>query len=433
MARLAIDSRVGRTRRRATAVPDECSPGGRRTPAGRRQNSAYRTTPAPLPLQTSILPLITFMLLWGAAPSRGASLAVAETLAVRAPSGERLEGRLDWTAGTLTVTGEAAAGDGASPAQQRLTAFRAARTAALTGLVEVVRGVRVDARTTVGAAMRSDAKVRRRVRELALNARVVPGSRREEEGLCRLDVRLPLLGDLARAVLPPAPDALVSMPPTALPERDSLIVFVPGGPYTGLVVDARGTGLRASLSPRIVDPRGRVIYAAGHVDRRLAVRQGLAGWERDLRRAILSGRVHGEPAHPFLVEVTRVSGGHRTDAVIGAEDGTRLQMADLQGDFLARGRVVFVIGPRPPTPEPVAAAAPAAADTAGMPDSLTALAGADTAGLPDSLTARADADTAGMADSLAAPVVYRDFLDSLLHARARALADTLPDPESIAP
>ena len=36
-------------------------------------------------------------------------------------------------------------------------------------------------------------------------------------------------------------------------------------------------------------------------------------------------------------------------------------------------------------------------------------------------------NTAGFLDSLAAPVVYRDFLDSLLHARARALADTVPD------
>ena len=387
-------------------------------------------------MQTVILPLTTLMLLWSAAASRGASLAVVETLAVRSASGERLEGRVDWTAGTLTVTGESASGKEGSPAQQRLTGFRDARTAALSGLLEVVAGVRIDGRTTVRGAMAGDDSVRHRVRELALNARVVPGSRREEDDLCRIDVRLPLLGDLSRAVLPPASDGLVSLPPTDLPERDSLIVFLPGALYTGLVVDARGTGLRASLSPRIVDPRGRVIYAAGHVDRRLAVRAGLAGWERDLRRAILGERVRGEPAHPFLVEVTRVSGPYRTDAVIGAEDGVRLRMADLHGDFLARGRVVFVVGPRPPPPpEPVAAAVPAPADTAGRPDSLAAPAASDTAGRPDSLAGSAAADTAGVADSLAAPVVYRDFLDSLLQARARAraLADTVPDSGSTPP
>ena len=91
-----------------------------------------------------------------------------------------------------------------------------------------------------------------------------------------------------------------------------------------------------------------------------------------------------------------VSGPYRADAVIRADDGTRLQLADLHGDFLARGRVVFVIGPRPP-PEP------AVMDTAGVPDSL------------------------------AAPVVYRDFLDSLLQARARALPDTVPDSGSVSP
>ena len=119
-------------------------------------------------VQTAILPLITLVLLSRAAESRGASLALVETLAVRSASGERLEGRLDWTAATLTVTGEAAAGGGASPAQQRLAGFRAARTAALSGLLEAVGGVRIDGRTTVRAAMAADDSVRRRVRELSL-------------------------------------------------------------------------------------------------------------------------------------------------------------------------------------------------------------------------------------------------------------------------
>ena len=393
MARLAIDSRVGRTRRRATAVPDECSPGAPARPAGGRQNSAYRTTPAPH-VQT-ILPLLALLLWSAAAAAQPASRAVAESLAVRAVSGERLEVRIDWTAGFLTVTGESPPEGGGGPARERLGGFRAARTAALGGLLEAVSRVRLDARRTVGGAMAASDPVRHRVEELARNARVVPGSRREEDGLCRLDVGLPLLGDLSRAVLPRA-SASVSLPPTGLPERDSLIVFLPGGPYTGLVVDARGTELRPSLSPRIVDDGGRVIYAAGHVDRNLAAREGLAAWERDLRRATLSGRVREEPAHPFVVEVTGVSGRHRADAVVGADDGVRLQLADLHGDFLSRGRVVFVIGPRPPpAPEPVVV------------------------------------DTAGVLDGLAAPVVYRDFLDSLLQTRARALADTVPDSASV--
>ena len=82
-------------------------------------------------MQTPILPLITFLLpLTAAAAAGAASLAVVETLAVRSATGERLQGRLDWTAGTLTVTGEAPPGEDASPARQRLAGFRAARTAA---------------------------------------------------------------------------------------------------------------------------------------------------------------------------------------------------------------------------------------------------------------------------------------------------------------
>ena len=138
--------------------------------AGFRQNSAYRTTPA-LHVQTS-LPLI-ILLLCSAAAAQGTSWALVETLYVKAPSGGRLEARIDWTAGTLTVTGEASAGEEGSPARQRLTGFRAARTAALAGLQEAVAKVRVDARTRVGRAMAASGPVRERVEQLAGDARVV--------------------------------------------------------------------------------------------------------------------------------------------------------------------------------------------------------------------------------------------------------------------
>ena len=346
----------------------------------------------------TILPLITLLLCSGASAAQATSWALVETLSVKAPSGGRLEARIDWTAGTLTVTGEAPTGEEGSPARQRLTGFRAARTAALAGLQEAVAKVRVDARTRVGRATAASGPVRERVAQLAGDARVVSGSRRQTRAVCRLEVRLPLLGDLARAVLPPPSDRLVSLPPTELPARDSVLALLPGGPYTGLVVDARGTQLRPSMSPRIVDDGGRVIFAAGHVDRALAVRSGLAGWERDLRRAILSERVGGEPAHPFLVEVTGVSGPFRADAVVRAGDATRLQLADLHGDFLSRGRVVFVVGPKPPPP-------------------------------PEPLVVDTDAVT----DSAWAPVVYRDFLDSLLQVRAPSPPAAVPDSVSVSP
>ena len=105
--------------------------------------------------------------------------------------------------------------------------------------------------------------------------------------------------------------------------------------------------MRPSLSPRIVDDSGRVIYAADHVERDYAVRTGVVGYERDLQRATGSDRVGGAGANPFVVEATGVAGPYDGDVVVTRDMGTRIRMADMEGAFLGQCRVVFVVGPRP--------------------------------------------------------------------------------------
>lgn len=309
-----------------------------------------------------------------------------------------IEGQLDWTDGTITVTGEGVVADDIThPVRRRLLGFRAARVDAYRKLLEVVGGVRVDARTTVSMAMVASDSIQTQVAGLVRGARVVTGSQREEDGLYLLDLRLDMHGDLSGAVL--SDSVTTAAVPDDLPERDSVVVFVPPKQYTGLVVDARGLDLQASLSPRIVDDSGRVIYAATQVDRQYAVRIGVVGYAGDLHQAVVSDRVGGESAHPFLAQAINVSGLYNSDVVVTRDMGTRIRMADMRTDFLADCRVVFVVGdkPLPPTPEPVFSAA-ASSDSTAV-DSVSRL-------LP-----------------LSRPT--GDFLDSILEARA--LGDSLPD------
>lgn len=355
--------------------------------------------------------LLSGLLLCAADAETPASGAVVEDLAVESPSGSVVEGRLDWTEGTVTVTGEGFVDDGIThPVRRRLLGFRAAKVDAYRKLLEVVGGVQVDARTTVSMAMVSSDSVRARVEGLVTGARVVPGSQVEESGYYRVDLRVDLRGPLADAVLT---DSVATVPlPESVPARDSVVVFVPPVPYTGLVVDARGLSLQASLSPRVVDESGRVIYAAEHVDRDYAVRTGVVGYQGDMERAVAAQRVGGEAGNPFLVEAVGVSGLYNSDVVVTRDMGTRIRMADMRSDFLRDCRVIFVVGDKPAKPAPISAPAVAGGDSADATIDAAWIDSADNAGAV-----------------LAVPDMPQgDFLDSILEARA--LADTLPAGQS---
>lgn len=265
----------------------------------------------------------------------------------------RVDGNMDWTGGVLTVYGEGVAPESIkNPVQRRLMGFTAAKLVAYRNLLELIGEVHVDANTTVSMAMVSSDSIRTRVEGIIKGACVLADSREESNGLYRLAVALDVHGEFADAVLPvqmDGEDATAEAPFTGeLPEADSVIVFVPRQPYTGLIIDARGTDLRPAMSPRILDTRGRVIYSADHVDRDYAVKIGIVGYDRDLARAAVSDRLGGKRARPMIVDAEETTGLYGGDVVISNDNGLRLRLADAESGFLADCRVTFVVGPKPP-------------------------------------------------------------------------------------
>ena len=281
---------------------------------------------------------------------------VVETVLAELPDATLIEGDLDWTGNSLLVFGEGTAPEGVTdPVRQRLLGFRAAKVEAYRNLLEVVGQVHVDSRTTVSMAMVSSDDVRMRVEGLVKGARVMADSRQEIAGLYRIAVSLDLLGQMADAVLPAAEagdSSVISFDPPhdlpdELPESDSLLVFVAPEPYTGLIVDARGTDLRPAMSPRIIDDRDRVIYSADHVPRDYAIEFGVVGYDKSMARAATSDRLGGEAAHPMIVECESAAGLYNNDVVVSRDTGIRILMANTESGFLPQCRVIFLIGPRP--------------------------------------------------------------------------------------
>ena len=284
---------------------------------------------------------------------------------------QRAEGYIDWTQHALFAEGDGTAPAAVTdPVQQRLHGLRNARDEAFRNMRELIGQVRLNADTQL-----QDAGLERDFQELA---RVAIGSQSEDQGRYRIAVRLLLLGDFAAAVLPQvepidprahhfptapattdslatdqAPATADSLAADQAPATadslaaDELVFFVPDAPYTGLLIDVRGLGLKPSISPRVLSADGHLIHGAATVDRRLATDYGVAGYDDDLNRAYTSERLGGEDAKPFVVKATGTAGRFSGDAILDDFDAAQVLQADEAGDFLRQGRVTFLLGPAP--------------------------------------------------------------------------------------
>lgn len=120
-------------------------------------------------------------------------------------------------------------------------------------------------------------------------------------------------------------------PPTAPPSSPDA--------WTGLVVDARGLGMRRSMSPVIVDTTGKQIYPdprnVPSVD--YIQEHGIADFVK------MEGVSKRAGANPVYVRPVEVKGPSRDTVVITTADAERILQADKRDGFLKRWLVVFLV------------------------------------------------------------------------------------------
>ncbi len=250
-----------------------------------------------------------------------------------------------WDEGVLEVT----AGAGADPRraynadQARDQALRAARTLALRKLAEVVEGVQIDGSTVVRNATMESSRVRQTVQARIQGARVV----REDvstlgDGSLWAEVTLAYSiagkGGLTEALAP----WLISRPASAY-------TGLPGARtedrYTGLIIDASGTGFSPALAPRVLAKGSQqLVYGPQAIQLAALERQGIVGYAVSLTSALQSVRVGRAP---LIVRAHEAAGDRRGDLVISPRDAKRIVAADRVGGFLAQGAVIVVLGAGP--------------------------------------------------------------------------------------
>jgi hypothetical protein len=272
-------------------------------------------------------------------------------------------GNVNWTTGLVTAVGIGAPPEhAANKAQARAMAERAAFSVAIRNLLEVVKGIQVDSATLVENMIVSNDLVKTRVTGLVKGAQPLK-KEVQPDGAVEVTVGVSLTGELvdiviakdfgrkAPASIPakpappaptpkapeaPAPAAKPAIPPPAQPPAQPM---VSADSYTGLLVDARGLGLRPALAPRFLDEQGKELYASEVLDRNQAVQGGVAGYAKDLVAGSRQPRVTD---NPLVVKAVRATGTKATDIVLGADSVKAIQQSEPSAHFLQQGRVVVI-------------------------------------------------------------------------------------------
>jgi len=223
--------------------------------------------------------------------------------------------------------------------QARRSALIIAKNDALRNLIEIVNGVTLTSETTMSGAMLDDV-IRTQVEG------VIRGAHQMGEPKYLSDSSVEVIYEVAMSgiseVVIPAP--VVTQPTgagaTEVPQPTMETPAVAAEPYTGVILDGRGLGVRPALAPRILDAGGDVVFGPGNYSREYAVMNGVTGYTKSLDNARKDPRVG---ANPLVLKVQSASGSNKTDVVVSNADGRTILSLDQQQNILEDCRVMILL------------------------------------------------------------------------------------------
>lgn len=252
---------------------------------------------------------------------------------------DMIDGGVNWTRQIIYGKGIGVAPPSTESARQgRAVAIEAGLTVARGELLSIVRGVRIDGVSTVQDAMEANSVLESRVPGIVRGSQLVE-VRELGGGAVEVTVALAITGDFAALVLPPGGSRL---PATASSSQSAPRppVSVPAVIYTGLVVDARGLGIRPAMLPKVVTEGGEEVYGFSVVDRSWAIQHGLAAYSKSLPAARSHARVANRP---LTIRAVAAAGAHKTDIVVSTIDAQLLLGSPQNLAFLEKARVMVVV------------------------------------------------------------------------------------------
>lgn len=233
-------------------------------------------------------------------------------------------GLIDWTNNYIETNGMAIAPQGMTGAQAKAMAKRGAIVDLQRNMLEFLAGVSVNGRTTMNDYMAED-RVRSEVHGMIQNLELLDGNWDGESYTVNGRIRLP---ELLVCVVPNLPKTSAQTQPQSMPKTS--------GRFTGLVIDARHLSIKPTLSFRVVDESGRVVYGVGFADQKFLAQSGLATYYNNLNYAKDELRVAANPITTKAVRLTSDS----SDIVIPNSAAAKIRGSSY--DFRKECKVIIV-------------------------------------------------------------------------------------------
>jgi hypothetical protein len=236
---------------------------------------------------------------------------------------------VDWSRGVIVATGKNRVAASLSDAEAEVRGVQGARADAVRLLTVAVDALPVDSNLTVAQCKANSGAVTLKLEALVRKALPVAGSEKMEKQtdgsrLVSAALTAPLGGKdgVSSAVLSEM-NACLKKPSGADSKTASSAASKPVSSLTGLIVDARGLGVKPCLGPKFVMPDGAVVSA------------GASAWARSLEDALKQKW----GTSPLTIKAASVSGVGRCDLVLDAATLERLRGAKLS---LTDAKVVIV-------------------------------------------------------------------------------------------
>ena len=242
-------------------------------------------------------------------------------------------GSINWSRGVVQ-----AKGIGIPPAKMsgdsntRTVALTDAKLNAFRVILEIIKELRISGTNVVGDYAIQDPAIISKIENMVKNAKVV---KKEylTDGTVKIIMEMNLRGGFAQLVLPKDIKPLDSITLVKMNKTSSPV-------FTGLVVDAKGLGIRPVMVPRILDENNQEVYGSAFVSREYAVQQGMSGYARDLKEIRDNQRVSD---HPLVVKGLKTLGPGRSEIVISNADASKLRSTSESLYFMKKCRVIIVV------------------------------------------------------------------------------------------
>lgn len=248
-------------------------------------------------------------------------------------------GAINYSQGIITATGIGSIPEYAVNAgQARAMAIRAAKTDARRQLVELVNGITLNSETTMKNRM-ADEVVQEKVSGVIRGAYQVGDVRYLSDTSVELTMAVSMSG-ISEIVTPDA-SAFVAPPALTGPQPpEAALPAAASGPLTGIIIDARGLGVRPAMAPKIVGPNNSTVYGPGHYTRDFAIQFGVTGYSKSLEAAQEDQRVKG---NPLVVRGVSAQGSNSADIVVDSPTAWKIQSAEQKYGILKACRVLILL------------------------------------------------------------------------------------------